>query len=134
MLEWQRLLPVEVRVSIVSGDQMDLVIDVDIEGADASRLDDQTRQLLHELRAEGFDAQLRSDGTQPPGSKAVDAMAIASLVLPLVTAVAPKLIDLIKEWRSRDKRRTVTVSTRRSGVVIRIERFDEEHSSTQPEA
>ena len=102
-------------------DAPELVLTVVAEGAGDDYRYRLTSQLLEEVQHDlGLDARRAAEGEVPERAKAVDAMAIATLVMPLLVAVAPKLIDLLKEWATRGEGCTlkITVKSKKNKEVV----------------
>ncbi len=85
-----------------------LRLEVSAEGASAEDVDQMTRQFLSELRdSEVESISLAPGSTVPSGAKAVDPVATGALVMTVLPAVLPKIIDLVQAWIQRGSGRTV---------------------------
>jgi hypothetical protein len=82
------------------------------------------------MKSLGLDPRRAAEGEVPERAKAVDAMAIATLVMPLLVAVAPKLVDLLKDWATRGEGRTlkITVKDKKGKETLTIE-YDPKRTS-----
>jgi len=81
-----------------------IVLDGDASEED---LDKMTRNLLSELRESDVESiNLVSIGQAPEGSKG-DPITIGTLAMTALPVVLPGVIDMIKDWASRGRGRTV---------------------------
>ena len=90
--------PVSLLVSVGDGTANDEEID---------RLTRRLRQQLSELDVE--QVQMASGGPVPAGAKAVDPITVGTLVVTLLPAVVPKVMEFLHAWMLRDKERTVKI-------------------------
>ena len=90
--------PVSLLVSLGDGTANDEELD---------RLTRRLRQQLSELDVE--QVQMASGGPVPAGAKAVDPAMVGTLVVTLLPAVVPKVMDFLHAWMLRDKGRTVKI-------------------------
>jgi len=90
--------PVSLLVSVGDGTANDEELD---------RLTRRLRQQLSELDVE--QVQMASGGPVPAGAKAVDPIAVGTLVVTLLPAVVPKVMDFLHAWMLRDKGRTIKI-------------------------
>ena len=87
-----------------------LVVAVGDATADDNEIDALTRRLRQQLTEFDVDlVELASAGQAPAGSKSAEAAAVGTLVLTLLPAVLPKVIDFLQGWILRDKGRTVKI-------------------------
>ena len=86
---------------------IDLELEIQSEDATEEELDKMTRNLLSELKETDVESvNLISVGSAPEGSKG-DPVTIGSLAMTVLPAVLPGVIDMVKDWASRGKGRTV---------------------------
>ncbi len=86
----------------------ELRIELSAEGASAEDVDQLTRQFLSELRdADVESASLAPGVPVPSGAKAVDPVATGALVMTVLPAVLPKIIDLVQAWVQRGNGRSI---------------------------
>ena len=90
--------PVSLLVSVGDGTAND---------EETDRLTRRLRQQLSELDVE--QVQMASGGPVPAGAKAVDPITIGTLVVTLLPAVVPKVVEFLHAWMLRDKGRTVKI-------------------------
>jgi len=86
-----------------------LIFEIKILDSEATEedLDKMTRNLLSELRESDVESvNLVSIGTAPEGSKG-DPITIGTLAMTALPVVLPGVIDMIKDWASRGRGRTV---------------------------
>ena len=83
------------------------------EEADAEELDRLTRQLRTEIQELDVESvEFVTSGEAPEGTKSGEAVALGSLAVVLLPAVAPKLIALLQSWSMRGENRTVQVTAK----------------------
>ncbi len=83
-------------------------LEVSAEGASAEDVDQMTRQFLSELRGTEVESVSLAPGIPvPSGAKAVDPVATGALVMTVLPAVLPKIIDLVQAWSQRGSGRAV---------------------------
>jgi hypothetical protein len=83
------------------GDQTELRVQVDAEGAEAEEVVELTRQIRRALLELDVDAaEPVPEGKAPPDSKAVDALALGGLLVSLVNAsgVLASVVEAIQSW------------------------------------
>lgn len=92
-------------------DRVRLLVSVGEDPAqDPERLDEDTRRLVRELAdLEVESVELAPGGAAPPGAKVGDVAAIGSLLVTLLPAVVPKLIEFIQAWTMRGAGRAVRI-------------------------
>jgi hypothetical protein len=81
------------------GDQTELRVQVDAEGAEAEGGAELTRQIRRALVELDVDTAV-PEGKAPPDSKAVDALALGGLLVSLVNAsgVLASVVEAIQSW------------------------------------
>jgi len=88
-------------------DAVEFEIEIVDSDATEEELDKATRKLLSELQETDIEsANLVSLGVAPEGSKG-DPITIGTVAMTALPIVLPGVIDMIKEWTSRKKGRTV---------------------------
>jgi len=90
--------PVSLLVSVGDGTANDEELD---------KLTRRLRQQLSELDVE--QVQMATGGPVPAGAKALDPVTVGTLVVTLLPAVVPKVMDFLHAWMLRDKGRTVKI-------------------------
>jgi hypothetical protein len=114
-------------------DAPQLILEVGAQDDDVEYRDRLARDLLREIQEVGLEAKPKPAETAPEGPgtpKVVDPMAIATLIMPLLVAVAPKLVDVLKDWATRGEGRTlkITVKDKKGNVSLDIE-YDPKRTS-----
>ena len=80
---------------------------------DAEELDRLTRQLRTEIQELDVESvEFVTSGEAPEGVKSGEVVALGSLAVVLLPAVAPKLIALLRSWSMRGENRTVQVTAK----------------------
>jgi hypothetical protein len=91
---------------------LNLTLEIKAEESDAEELDRWARQLRREIEeAEVGAAELLHDGSLPERAKSPDVITLGSVVVAVLPALLPKLIDLIQAWVSRRPDRPVTIKS-----------------------
>jgi hypothetical protein len=86
----------------------ELYLEISAEGVSAEDLDQMTREFLSELKdTEVESVSLAAGDPVPSGAKAVDPVATGALIMSVLPAVLPKIIDLVQAWMDRGKGRVV---------------------------
>jgi len=83
------------------GEKTALRVQIDAEGADVEEIAELTRQLRRALLELDVDAvEPVPEGKAPPDSKAVDALALGSLLVSLVNAsgLLGSVVDAVQSW------------------------------------
>jgi len=100
----------------------ELLIELSLEGGDASELDELTRQLSAEVEELNVDSvEQVSAGAAPEGTKAVDFAAIGQMAVTLAPAVVPPLFDLLKSWVDRKPSTPVKIKVKVGKRTAQIE-------------
>lgn len=100
----------------------ELFIELSLDGADASELDELTRQLRDEVEELNVDSvEQVSAGPAPDGTKAVDFAAIGQMAVTLAPAVVPPLFDLLKSWVERKPSTPVKIKVKVGQRTAQIE-------------
>jgi hypothetical protein len=85
-------------------------------------LDRQTRQLLKEIRELDVESAELERGEQPSaGAKSGELVTLGTLVLVLLPAVAPKVIELLQAWSTRAENRIVKIKAQVEDRSIEVE-------------
>ena len=105
----------------------ELRLEISAEGASTEDIDQMARQLLSELRdTEVESVSLAAGAPVPAGAKAVDPVATGALLMTVLPAVLPKVIDLAQAWMQRGKGRAVKFKGKVGKAVIEFEGPPEE--------
>ena len=84
-----------------------LFLEVEMAEADADELDQLTRQLLREIEEIDVEsARLASSTNLPKGAKG-DPVTIGAILVTVLPAVMPKLVEIVGAWTQRSSGRTV---------------------------
>jgi len=106
----------------MSENSAELLIELSLEGGDATELDELARQLRAEVAELNVDSiQQISLGAAPAGTKAVDMAAIGQMAVSLAPAVVPPLFDLLKSWVQRKPSTPVKVKVKVGRKTAEIE-------------
>lgn len=90
--------------------ETDIRVDVGILGdSDAREIDELAGRLHRELLQLDVEAVERvSEGVPPEGARAIDVLAIGSLVVKIASSGAiPKLVGVLRRWMAADDNRTL---------------------------
>lgn len=92
-------------------------------GASAELLDDMTRQLREELLEFGVDSvELPSAASTERGAKSGVDPVIGSLIVGVSVAAAPKLLEVLQSWLTRERGRIMKIKrTKADGDTIEVE-------------
>jgi hypothetical protein len=100
----------------------ELKLEISSPGAPEEEIDRMTRQLLSELREMDVErAELSKSGAAPEGTKAFDPVATGSIVMSVLPAVLPKIVDGIQAWVMRGTNRTVKFKGKIAGQPVEFE-------------
>jgi hypothetical protein len=67
-----------------------------------------TRRLLRELKETDVETvELASAGNVPVGAKSAEVITAGAIVMTVLPAVLPKIIDMLQAWITRGKGRTI---------------------------
>jgi hypothetical protein len=92
------------------------------EDYSAEELDRLTRQLLKEIQELEVESVELEKGEQlPEGAKSGELVTLGSLVVVLLPAVAPKVIELLQAWSSRADNRIVKIKAQVEDRSIEVE-------------
>ena len=92
------------------------------ENTDSEELDRQTRQLLAEIQElDVKSAELVKGGEPPEGAKAADLVALSTLAIAVLPALAPKLIEFVQSWSMRAKNQIIKIKTQIADRSIEVE-------------
>ena len=87
-----------------------LVVSVGDRTANDEEIDRLTRRLRQQLIELDVNlVEMASGGPVPAGAKAVDPVAVGTLVVTLLPAVVPKVLEFLHAWMLRDRGRTVKI-------------------------
>jgi hypothetical protein len=83
-------------------------LEVSAEDESAEEIDEMTRQLVSELKDTDVESvELAKGGSAPQGSKSAELITTGAIVMTLMPAVLPKIIDMVQAWITSGKGRTV---------------------------
>ncbi|HEX2173538.1 MAG TPA: hypothetical protein VHL09_13965 [Dehalococcoidia bacterium] len=103
---------------------LDLLVQVDA-GDDASpeEIDRLTRRLLAQIRELDVESArlARAEEGVPEGAKLAEAIALGSLAVQILPAVAPKLVEFLQAWTLRGHGRTVKIKTQQGDKSVEVE-------------
>jgi len=86
---------------------VEFFVQVEMPGADTAELDQLTRQLLYEIAETHVEsAQLARSDDLPEGAKG-ESVTIGTILVTVLPAVLPKLLETIGAWTQRGSGRTV---------------------------
>ncbi|MGD1091499.1 MAG: hypothetical protein ABSB35_05830 [Bryobacteraceae bacterium] len=102
-----------------------VIIQLEGSGADPEEIDHWTRQLRSELEEMGSSELLRGD-TQPQGAKSAESLTIGSVVIMVLPALVPKLVDFLQAYVLRRADRRVKVKTNSFEIELPPKTFSEE--------
>ena len=100
----------------------ELRLEISAQDVTADDIDRMTRQFLYELReTEVESVQLASSVPAPAGTKSFDPVTTGAIVMTLLPAVLPKVIDVAQAWITRGSGRTVKFKGKVGGQAIEFE-------------
>jgi len=106
----------------MSENPAELFIELSLDHADPSELDELTRQLRTEINELDIDSvEQVSAGAAPRGTKAADFAAIGQMAVTLAPAIVPPLFDLLKSWVERKPSTPVKVKVKVGKKTTQIE-------------
>ena len=85
-------------------------LNIEITASDATEedLDRMTRQLLSELRETDVEsAELAKGDEVPTGTKSAESVTMGSIMISVLPAVLPMIVELVQAWAARGQGRTV---------------------------
>jgi hypothetical protein len=95
---------------------------VDESSADAERLDATTRQLRQRLAELDIESvELASGGAAPTGAKSGEAVALGTLLVTLLPATLPKVLDFLQSWMLRDAGHAVKIRATAGDRTVEVE-------------
>ncbi len=99
-----------------------LNLQISVEDATGDEIDQLARRLLAELREMDVEsAELAAGGPVPAGSKSAEAITAGAVIMSVLPAALPKIIDFIQAWAMRGRGRTVKFNGRIAGQAIEFE-------------
>ena len=105
-----------------SDELSELNIQVQANDATEEDVDRMTRELLAELRDMDVErVELTRGASAPTGTKSVDPVTTGSLMVAVLPALLPKLVDGVQAWVSRGSNRSVKFKGRIAGQAIEFE-------------
>ena len=104
-------------------------LNIEITASDATEedLDRMTRQLLSELRETDVEsAELAKGDEVPTGTKSAESVTMGSIMISVLPAVLPMIVELVQAWAARGHGRTVKFKGQVGGGLIEFEGSAEE--------
>jgi Effector Associated Constant Component 1 len=87
--------------------------------SDAGELDEATLQLRRELlELDVLDVKRPSEGPAPPGTRAVDATVLGTLVVTATQGVVGAVIQAVMGWLARRPNRSITVGIAGDSIEV----------------
>lgn len=87
-----------------------LTVRIDEQDADAEAIEELTSNLRTEIRALDAEAERAGGGEAPPGTRAVELIALGTLIVTLAQSdVLAAVINAVSTWAGRNLRRTVRI-------------------------
>ncbi len=103
-------------------DVIQLNLQVSAEDASSDEIDEMTRRLLAELRETDVEsAELATAGPAPAGAKSAEVVTAGTILLSVIPAALPKLIDFVQAWAMRGRGRTVKFKGKIAGQAVEFE-------------
>ena len=100
----------------------ELNLEVSADDATAEDIDWMTRDLLSMLREMDVEwVELKKGGPAPKRSKIGDVITTGAIVMAVVPAVLPKIVDGIQAWVMRGSNRTVKFEGKIAGQPVKFE-------------
>jgi hypothetical protein len=100
----------------------ELKLEISASDATEEDIDRMTRELLSELREMDVErVELVRGGLAPDGTKAVDPVTTGSIMVAVLPALLPKIVDGIQSWVLRGNNRTVKFKGKIAGQAIEFE-------------
>ena len=119
----------------MSDNSAELIIELSLEGGDATELDELTRQLRAEVEELNIDSVERVPaGDAPAGTKSADLSAIGQMAITLAPAIIPPLFELLKSWVDRKPSTPVKIKVRVGKRTAQIEYDPTKTSAKELEA
>lgn len=102
-----------------------LLVEIEVSGDSEREADRSLRGLLAEIRElEVESASLKKTGEAPPaGTKAGELLTASSILAAISAGFAPKLIELLLEWKSRRRHKNLRLKVRSKGRTIDLSYF-----------
>lgn len=89
------------------------------DSVDLERSTNQLREQIHRMDVESV-VRLRTKHNEP-GSLSPDAFTLGALVIVVLPAVLPGLIEFFREWKLRGKDRTIIIEVGQGDSQIKVE-------------
>jgi len=103
-------------------DVLNFELEIQAEDTVETDLDQITRNLLAELRETDVESvELASSGIAPFGSKSGDPVTTGAIVLAVLPAFLPKVVEFVQAWALRGQGRTVKFKGKISGQTVEFE-------------
>jgi hypothetical protein len=107
---------------MVDYETTELELEISAQEATAEDIDQMTRQLLKELRETDVESvELMKAGIAPPGTKSADPVTTGAIIMTVLPAALPKIIEMVQAWATRGKGRAVKFKGKVNGQVIEFE-------------
>lgn len=100
-----------------------ITVKLEVEtNSDLANLDETTRRLLNELNDLNVESVMLAEGAEvQKGAKSAEAVTIGALMLVVLPAALPHLIDFLRDWAARDNNRTVKIKRQEGDSSIEVE-------------
>src|SRR5687767_1468003 len=94
----------------------------DESSADAEQIDAMTRQLRQRLAELDLESvELASGGAAPAGAKSGEAVALGTLLVTLLPATLPKVLEFLQSWMLRDASHVVKIRATAGDRAVEVE-------------
>ena len=99
-----------------------LNLQISATDATVNELDELARQLLSELWETDVESvELARGEAVPLGAKSADPVAAGAIMMTVLPAILPKLVDFIQAWAMRGQGRTVKFKGKVAGQAVEFE-------------
>jgi hypothetical protein len=97
---------------------LDLRLELGLDGAGAEELDEATLALARELAELDVEVERPSAGAAPDGSRAIEVAALGSLVVKLGTGAVAPVARALQAWLARRSGRTIKLTLGEDSLEI----------------
>jgi len=107
---------------VTDANAVELLVSLSDTPADSEEIDAETRQLRRRLAELDVDSvQLASGGAVPAGAKSAEAVALGTLLVTLLPATLPKVLELLQSWMLRNTGRTIKIRASAGDKTVEVE-------------